>query len=123
MSKSEPRDAILFVDDDPRLIRTLQRSFTRDRARWEMVFCIGGRAALDELRTRRFHALVTDLDMPDVGGREVIEAARDASPTIACIIVSGAVITPGAFPGCEILAKPVPVEMLRTTLEAALARS
>lgn len=119
---TEVRPAILFVDDDERIVRALQRAFKRDRARWDIAFCVGGMAASAALRTRRFDVLVTDLEMPEVDGRELLALARSGNPTIACIVVTGAANVPAALVDCVVLAKPASMDDIRRAIVRAIAK-
>lgn len=119
-SATETRPAILFVDDDERIVRALQRAFKRDRTRWDISFCVGGIAESDALKMRRFDVLVTDLEMPEVDGRELL-LARGGNPSIACIVVTGAANIP-AMLSDVVLAKPASMEDIRRAIFRAIAK-
>lgn len=80
---------ILFVDDDPRILAGLQGLFRRERARWEMVFALGGRHALDQLGKDAFDVVVTDMRMPEVDGASVLQAVMESSPWTRRILLTG----------------------------------
>lgn len=66
--------SLLYVDDDEEmwglLSRILRRRFDRvDYAR-------DGAEALDNLRQTHYHMLITDLEMPVMGGLELIQRVR-----------------------------------------------
>ncbi len=55
---------ILFVDDEPMVLDGLGRMLRGMRNEWEMAFAPGGPEALEILRDRPFHVVVTDMRMP-----------------------------------------------------------
>lgn len=85
--KSVPR--LLFVDDDPMLLRSLGRLFARDRGRWDMTFAGSGRQGIDVIESVAIDLLVTDLHMPDIAGTEVLAAAKRCSPDAPRILLTG----------------------------------
>ena len=111
---------ILFVDDDPEILAAFQRAFRRDRARWEVVVAIGGRAALDELRGGTFDVVVSDVRMPEVDGFEVLRFAREHSPTTVRIVLSGSEEISSLAEASlvhALLVKPCAITVLRATIE------
>lgn len=83
---------LLLVDDDPVLLKSL-----RDVLESEghiIVTANGGRAGIDVFRAAskgegRFDAVITDLGMPYVDGRQVAEAIKRASPATPVILLTG----------------------------------
>lgn len=121
-SATETRPSILFVDDDDRIVRALQRAFKPDRTRWDIVFCVGGVSASAALKTRSFDVVVTDLEMSDVDGRENIALARRENRSITCIVVTGAAIVPMVLSDCVVLAKPASMDEIRRAIVRAIAK-
>ncbi len=67
---------ILVVDDEPHVTRMTKMKLEAEG--YEVVTASNGQAALDLLSTvARFHALVTDYNMPKMDGRELCEAIRE----------------------------------------------
>ncbi|GLH95368.1 response regulator [Phytohabitans aurantiacus] len=78
--------SILVVDDDPRLLRTLQINL---RARgYEVDVAPDGAAALRTAGTRKPDLIVLDLGLPDMDGVEVIRGLRGWTTT-PIIVLSG----------------------------------
>ncbi len=87
MSPAKPR--VLFVDDDPNLLQTLQRTLRRKRSAWEMAFVESGAQALDEHQRVAFQVVVTDILMPGMNGIELVLALNERTPMTQCIVLTG----------------------------------
>ena len=71
------KPVILFVDDEPNILRGLRRLLRHQKSDWEMIFLEGGEEAVDWLSKNEVDAIVTDMRMPKVDGGQVLkEAAR-----------------------------------------------
>jgi DNA-binding NtrC family response regulator len=117
---------ILFVDDDPRILTSLQGLFRKDCARWEMVFALGGQRALNELGKGRFDVVVTDMRMPEVDGATVLLAVTHGSPETLRILLTGyaddealARVRPVLH---QLLHKPCSADTLRAAIESHAER-
>jgi len=64
---------ILVVDDYPNAATLLARSLSRLDARLEVVTATSAQRALDCARNRPVDILITDMDMPEMTGLELIE--------------------------------------------------
>ena len=80
---------ILFVDDEPNILRGLQRSLRPLRDSWIMVFEAGGRKALDRLETESFDVIISDMRMPDMDGGQLLSQVQKKYPKMVRIILSG----------------------------------
>jgi CheY-like chemotaxis protein len=81
---------LLFVDDDLTLLRVIGRVLGGESGRWSMIFATHARRGIDILASSVIDVLVTDLEMPDAGGAEVIAAAKRNSPGAVRILMTGA---------------------------------
>lgn len=79
---------ILFVDDEPDILDGL-RHLQFDHADWDVVFALGGAAALTELENGSFDAVVTDMRMPGVDGATLLQKVRERQPRAARIVLAG----------------------------------
>lgn len=77
---------ILVVEDDPRMQRVLQRMFADER--YDVVKADDGNAALELFRARKPIAVVLDLILPQISGRELCQKFKALSPDTPVIIVS-----------------------------------
>lgn len=77
---------ILVVEDDPRMQRVLQRMFSAEQ--YQALTAGDGQTALDLFRTRKPLAVVLDLILPHISGRELCQKFKSISPETPVIVVS-----------------------------------
>lgn len=77
---------ILVVEDDPRMQRVLQRMFADEH--YEVIKAGDGKAALDLFRSKKPIAVVLDLILPHISGRELCQKFKTIAPETPVIIVS-----------------------------------
>ena len=77
---------ILVVEDDPRLQKVLRRIFSEER--YIVVVAGDGRTALEDFRTHRPLAVVLDLILPHVSGRELCGLFKAQARETPVIILS-----------------------------------
>lgn len=77
---------ILIVEDDPRMQRVLSRIFTEER--YIAVVAGDGQAGLELFRSERPLAVVLDLILPKISGRELCHRLKDLSSDIPIIVLS-----------------------------------
>lgn len=77
---------ILVVEDDPRMQKVLQRMF-RDEG-YQVTIAGDGQAGLEAFRTCRPVAIVLDLILPHISGREVCKQVKSTSPEIPIVVLS-----------------------------------
>jgi DNA-binding NtrC family response regulator len=112
---------ILFVDDDPSLLAGLENVLRSDRRRWEMVFALGGEAALVELARGTFDVVVSDMRMPVVDGAQLLARVKADSPHTLRILLSGSDCESLLTEIHELVVKPCRAQTLRAVLERHLA--
>lgn len=83
------RIRILFVDDEPHVLKGLQRLLLDQDDRWDPVFCSSGAEALDEMARRAAAVVVSDMRMPHMDGARLLELVRQRFPATIRIILSG----------------------------------
>jgi CheY-like chemotaxis protein len=87
-----PSLRILFVDDEP-LVRNLVKEILQSEGH-EVTLADGGQAGLDAFfaaawRDQRFDAVITDLGMPSVDGRQLTHIVKRESPSTPVIMMTG----------------------------------
>lgn len=119
------RPAILVVDDDPTITRTLARSL---RDRFKVFTANSADAALAIIAREPIAVILTDQRMPDVSGVQLLERARDLRPETIGILISGytdvAVLVDALNLGNVrgFLPKPWDVHQLRHQIDQAVRR-
>jgi HD-like signal output (HDOD) protein len=117
------RHCILFVDDEPGMLKAFERLLHPERHRWEMIFVRSLAAALDKLRQREVDVLVTEVRVTGAGsdeGMRLLEQVKREHAGVTRIVFSapGDRDTAARLAGIahQFLAKPFDVLGLRETL-------
>src|SRR5215210_1273423 len=84
---SESTKHLLIVDDEPALReaiaeRLADHGFVVEQAG-------SGEEALERLASFAFDVLITDLKLPGINGREVLDAATERYPDLIAIVITG----------------------------------
>ncbi len=116
---------VLIVDDDVVAARSLVELL--ESVGFEGAAARSGQEALDRMAQERFDAVVTDLNMPDIGGIELCERLLEQRPGIPVIVVTAfsslesaiAAIRVGAY---DFIPKPVDIDTLTHALKRAAER-
>jgi HD-like signal output (HDOD) protein len=115
---------ILFVDDEPAILRAMQRSLRRRGGEWEMVFASGAHEALAQLRAGPFDVVVSDVRMPDMDGITLLKLIKAEHPLTVRIMLSGHADDEAMIPLLPViyqfLSKPCESRVLESVLESAL---
>ncbi len=116
---------VLVVDDEPFATRLLKSRL--EEAGYRVEVAADGAEALERLSRRHFDALVTDLMMPRMGGRELCEEVRKHSVNDEPFIL---VVTSrpeselrewtGEFPNLSFMEKPVSLRRLVAAIDQHL---
>ncbi|MGA3048821.1 MAG: response regulator transcription factor [Terracidiphilus sp.] len=77
---------ILIVEDDPRMQKVLRRLFTEER--YAAVVAGDGQTALELFRSERPLAVVLDLILPHISGRELCQTFKSQSSEIPIVVLS-----------------------------------
>ena len=80
------KPAVLFVDDEERVLNALSYLF---RDTYEVEVANGGAPALERLKARRFHVLVSDQRMPEMPGVELLRQAKGIAPGTVRLLLTG----------------------------------
>jgi two-component system NtrC family response regulator len=111
---------ILFADDENSLQELMRIELPR--LGHEATVCPDGRTALAALDRTAYDCVIVDLDMPGVGGLEVIARVRETSPDTETVIITGkssvesavAAVRQGVF---DYLTKPCKLADIQAVLE------
>ena len=80
---------ILFVDDEPDLLRGLKRAFRSKRKEWDMSFAEGGAEALEIMAENPADLVISDMRMPEMDGATLLEEIQKRYPLTVRFILSG----------------------------------
>jgi CheY-like chemotaxis protein len=114
---------ILVVDDDPVLNESLRNTLQAEGH--QVTTAGGGQAGIDAFRSARqtsepFDIVITDLGMPYVDGRQVVESVRASTPDTPIIMLTGWGQQPADNEGTprvdRLLSKPPRLQELRSAL-------
>ena len=119
-TKPHNRLRILFADDEPSLQELM--SLELPRMGHEVTVCPDGLTAVAALARNSYDCMIVDLDMPGLGGIEVITKAADVAPDTEAVVLTGkssletavAALRQGAF---DYLTKPCKLVELESLLK------
>ncbi|MDA0970945.1 MAG: sigma-54 dependent transcriptional regulator [Planctomycetota bacterium] len=119
---SPPLVSVLVVDNDLAHARTMAEVL--ERLGYRCVVAGGGREGAERIANEVFDVVVTDLMMNDIGGLDILAAAKQASPETQVIVVTGHGTIPSAVAAMQqgaysYLQKPLDLAQLRSAVEKA----
>ncbi|MEJ7728825.1 MAG: EAL domain-containing protein [Polyangiaceae bacterium] len=79
---------VLVADDDPTVARSLQRVL--GAAGFEVIVVPDGNAAVEELKTRSFEVVLSDIHMPGTNGVDLLRLVRAYDLDVPVILMTGA---------------------------------
>lgn len=77
---------ILFVDDEPFILRSLQRLFS---PLYNVFIASSGREAIEVVRNNEIHVVICDQRMPEMIGVEALAKIKEISPATMRILLTG----------------------------------
>lgn len=114
---------ILFVDDEPALLRGVERMLYDRQGEWRMVFAESGEKALEIMDREEFDVIVADMRMPGMDGAELLREVRKRRPGVVRIVLSGHsdrdIVMRAVRPAHQFLSKPCKGEELVRTIQQA----
>jgi CheY-like chemotaxis protein len=78
---------LLIVDDEPAVLDLLKRYL--ERVGYSVEVTSNGEAALDLFQVERYDLVITDLNLPGMGGEEMLQRMRERQPSLRALISSG----------------------------------
>lgn len=93
-------DTVLLVDDEPSVLDVVSRVLTRSGLTVKTAKTAEEAIAL--LDTEAFGAVVTDKNLPQRSGLDVVRAARQKQPYCACVIITGFVSAASALEALQL---------------------
>ena len=116
-------DSILIVEDESGTRATL--SAILEEAGYKVTGMEKGAEAQKMIKGHSFNVIITDIRLPDVGGMEILELAKEINPDVAVIMMTGYAsietavnaVNEGAY---AYFVKPVNPDEIKTTVTNAL---
>lgn len=116
---------LLFVDDEPNLLRAVERMLRPRADQWDMTFVQSGPEALTMLAEGPFEVVVSDMRMPEMDGATLLQHVRRDYPDTIRIIFSGqssrAETLKAVSPAHQFIAKPCSAEELMGIIDQTLS--
>jgi DNA-binding NtrC family response regulator len=127
VSSPESKSKVLLVDDEPRILSSLQRTLRKEG--YELLIAGDAESALEQLRLHRdVRLVVSDQRMPGRAGTALLGEVARRWPKTERVLLSG---WTGEIPEAEIaaaslfaiLAKPWDDDELKSTIARAVSRA
>lgn len=119
---------ILIVDDEQHILRVMRLAL--ERAGYEVKEAAHGLEALEVIRQTDIDALITDIDMPRMNGRELCEQIQITMPEykfLVCVVTARAETEhrdwTGKMENLVFMEKPVSIRKLVSMLNAYFSGS
>ena len=118
---------ILIIDDEEPVLTILKHSLKKLGPDYEVLTANNGFAALDELQTQQFDLVVTDYNMEQINGLELIEAINHLQPAARVIMITayGSDALEAEARRLQVyhyLAKPLEIHDFRRVVREALSK-
>jgi putative nucleotidyltransferase with HDIG domain len=78
---------ILCVDDEPNVLSALRRMFSLEGC--EITTADSGAAALEQFATQRFDVIISDMQMPEMNGAQLLQQVRQQWPDTMRLLLTG----------------------------------
>jgi DNA-binding NtrC family response regulator len=119
MASGPPSPTLLVVDDEAAIRNILKE--VAQKVGFQVVTCPGGREALEHLRTHHADMAAVDLQMPEIGGIDVLRAIRETDPDCQVLLMTGRATIESAVEAVKLgaidyLTKPLNFERVRELL-------
>jgi len=115
-----PKLRVLFVDDEPAVLRMLRMGLRAMSQEWEVVYLERGDTALAVMEEKPFDVVVTDMRMGSVSGAGLINELLKRFPQTVRLVVSGyadeELVMKCVAATHQYFAKPPDLERLKATI-------
>ena len=114
---------LLLIDDDVNLCRVL--SYQLQKAQYEVQIANNGEDGLTLFKQQQFDIVLTDYQMPDISGIQVLKSIKEMDTNVIVIIITAFGSIEGALDACRIgaddyISKPFSQEQLLFVIEKAV---
>ena len=80
--------SVLYVDDEPDLLE-VTAEYLKHKGQFNVDTAVSARIALDMLKKKRYDAIISDYQMPQMNGIELLKTIRNTDPSIPFIVFTG----------------------------------
>ena len=118
---------VIFVDDEPNVLEGIKVSLHQMRDEWTMAFAHDAVRALAMMEEAEepFDVIVSDMNMPGMGGKDLLHVVKETYPQTVRMVLSGQLdaenVVQAAVVAHQILRKPCEPALLRERLTRAFA--
>ena len=118
-----PASTVLLVDDEPIIRRVIAAQLATKGL--TVIEAGNGRDALAALSVRRFDLLITDLQMPEMDGHELLARVQEDYPLLRRIVITGYTTMENALEALKLGAvgfapKPIDPQVMSELVDLAL---
>lgn len=115
---------LLFIDDEQTFLKYIAKRLFLDGFKVKTTF--SGEEGVEAAAKENFDVAVVDLQMPGIDGIEVQKRLKELHPNLPCIVLTGHgsienALESGKYNAFKFLSKPVDMETLIETINAAYA--
>lgn len=124
-TRSLSKPSILVVDDEPSIREFLQIMLKREKMHVEIAE--NGRVALEKLAITPFDMVITDLQMPEVSGLELLAKVKEHDPNAIVMMITAFGSTESAVEAMKLgaydyLSKPFKIDDVKIRIAKALEK-
>ena len=87
MSEEAPVQRLILVDDEPVILELLRTIFSD--AGYQLFCCPDGETAVKVMEEEGVDVLLTDKNLPDIGGLELVQRAKEIQPDSEALVLTG----------------------------------
>lgn len=117
---------VLFVDDDPMVVRGIARNMSMMGAKMAITVCVSATEALATLEKELVDVIITDICMPVIDGSALLEEVRMRYPSVLRFVLSGEakpeIMVKATRLAHQYLSKPCETAALHKSIVETLAR-
>lgn len=116
---------ILVVDDEESIREFLEIMLKRDG--YQVTTANNGAQALEHYKKTNFDLIITDIQMPQVSGMELLEQVKDRDPDVVVVMITAFGSTESAVEAMkkgayDYITKPFKIDEIKLTLQKALEK-
>jgi DNA-binding NtrC family response regulator len=80
---------VLIVDDEKDIVHTLYRGFVLSKSGYEVATATKPSEAIEKINEKQFDLVISDINMPEMDGFQLLSYIKQTSPKTHVIIMTG----------------------------------